>query len=616
MRKILGAAHSVSYLLSQKYRIDYYQRDYKWEAKQIQELIEDLTTRFLLDYEESHERSQVADYGQYFLGSIIISQKDNVRYIVDGQQRLTSLTLILIYLDQLKQNLEDKESVAKITDLIYSIQFGTKSFNLDVSERNPCLQLLIDGENPDTVDQTPSVQNLIHRYNDITEFFPDELREKALPYFIDWLINKVTLVEITTYSDDDAYTIFETMNDRGLSLTPTDMLKGYLLANITDDSSRARADQVWKAQVGKLRELGKEEGADCIKSWLRSQYASKIRERRTGAHPEDFDKIGTEFHRWVRDDRKRIGLQGSEDFSSFITKEFLFFSHAYEFARQKANNYDSDFGSIYFNAQNSFTLQYPLMLAPLQTSDDWKTVKRKMRLVATFIEIMLARRMWNFKAISHSTMQYRAFLIMKGIRGMESDELREDLIRRLSREGSERGDYVDFHTQRAFQLHGINGPQVHRLLARMTEYVEARSDEKYDYDKYANRSTKKGGYQIEHLWANHPERHASEFNTPSEFDAYRNRIGGLVLLPAPHNASYSDMIYSDKVVHYSKENLLACSLHPIAYENNPGFSQFLKATGLPFKPMQDFRKGDLDDRQNLYMELASLCWSPNRLKAI
>ena len=52
---------------------------------------------------------------------------------------------------------------------------------------------------------------------------------------MDWLIESVHLVEITAYSDGDAYTIFETMNDRGLSLTPADMLKGYLLAHITDE---------------------------------------------------------------------------------------------------------------------------------------------------------------------------------------------------------------------------------------------------------------------------------------------------------------------------------------------------------------------------------------------
>ena len=66
---------------------------------------------------------------------------------------------------------------------------------------------------------------------------------EALPYFVDWLIENVHLVEITAHSDDDAYTIFETMNDRGLSLTATDMLKGYLLANINDPELRNTRNQ-------------------------------------------------------------------------------------------------------------------------------------------------------------------------------------------------------------------------------------------------------------------------------------------------------------------------------------------------------------------------------------
>ena len=118
---------------------------------------------------------------------------------------------------------------------------------------------------------------------------------------MDWLVENVHLVEITAYSDGDAYTIFETMNDRGLSLTPADMLKGYLLANITDADKRTRASRVWKERVQALAELGKDEDADGIKSWLRSQYAESIRERKRGAAPQDFDLIGTEFHRWVRD---------------------------------------------------------------------------------------------------------------------------------------------------------------------------------------------------------------------------------------------------------------------------------------------------------------------------
>ena len=237
---------------------------------------------------------------------------------MDGQQRLTSLTLLLIYLDRLQREIPLEWQV-DITSLIYSTRYGVNSFNLNVAERIPWLDSLTKGEIPDATGQPPSIQNLTNRYNDIADSFPSDLKEGALPYFLDWLTENVMLVEITASSDDDAYTIFETMNDRGLSLTPTDMLKGYLLANIAnDDISRTRAGYIWKEQTNKLRDLGKDGDADCIKDWLRSQYADKIRERHKGAVPEDFEKIGTEFHRWVRDNRDRIGLMNGEKFASFI----------------------------------------------------------------------------------------------------------------------------------------------------------------------------------------------------------------------------------------------------------------------------------------------------------
>ena len=93
VREIHGVTKSVRELLSGvKYSIDYYQREYKWNTKQVQELIEDLTRRFYEDYRETHERSEVSGYGQYFLGSIVISSKKDGKFIIDGQQRLTTLT--------------------------------------------------------------------------------------------------------------------------------------------------------------------------------------------------------------------------------------------------------------------------------------------------------------------------------------------------------------------------------------------------------------------------------------------------------------------------------------------------------------------------------------------
>ena len=297
MQKILGDAKSVKSLLNQKYQIDYYQRDYNWEKKQVVELIEDLSTRFLQDFDESHPRTEVANYGLYFLGSIIISEKSGDRYIVDGQQRLTSLTLLLIYLDHLQCETPVEEQVA-ITHLIYSHPVRCQLVQPQRRRAEP-LSPIVDQRRSSRHDGPTGLgsEYRLYRYNDIADSFPNDLKEHALPYFLDWLTEKVTLVEITASSDDDAYTIFETMNDRGLSLTPTDMLKGYLLANITSvDGSRTRAGDTWKEETDVLRrDLGKDGDADCIKDWLRSQYADKIRERRKGAVPEDFEKISTEF---------------------------------------------------------------------------------------------------------------------------------------------------------------------------------------------------------------------------------------------------------------------------------------------------------------------------------
>ncbi len=60
MSRIRGEDRSVKSLLGQEFRIDYYQRDSKWESKQVRELIEDLTSRFLLDYQPDQERKAVA----------------------------------------------------------------------------------------------------------------------------------------------------------------------------------------------------------------------------------------------------------------------------------------------------------------------------------------------------------------------------------------------------------------------------------------------------------------------------------------------------------------------------------------------------------------------------
>ena len=606
MREIRGNAKNIRSLLGgAKFAIDYYQREYRWENKQVAELVDDLAEKFLDSYETDHERGDVEKYGHYFLGSIIVSDKDGRKFIIDGQQRLTSTTLLLIHLHR---KIEDSNQQGQLADLIFSQKFGNRSFNLDVPERNACMNALFNGDDFDDTDQPESVLNILARFQDIEEELPEALTGDALPYFSDWLIENVHFVEITAYSDADAYTIFETMNDRGLSLTPTDMLKGYLLANITDSHRRNEASSVWRERVAALQQLGKEEDADAVKAWLRSQHAQTIRERKRGAQPRDFDLIGTEFHRWVRDHEEPLYLTASLAFGRFIQEDFQFYSRWYERIRQAAETLTPGLEAIHYNAQNKFTLQYPVLLAPLRRSDSDDEIHRKLRITAGYLDILIARRIWNWKATDYSTMQYAMFqLVILAIRGKSIPELADVLTERLDAEEH------TFARNDRFYLHGMNGRQIHRLLARMTAYVETRSGQASRYAEYIQRRGK-NGYEVEHIWANHSERHTDEFAHPADFAEYRNRIGGLLLLPKSFNASYGDKPYAEKREHYFGQNLLAQSLHESAYDHNPGFRKFRDESGLSFKPHKEFKKADLDLRQELYREIAEQIWSPHNLR--
>ena len=602
MKEILGKAKTVRELLKGvKYSIDYYQREYRWQDKQICELVEDLSGKFFEDYQPGHERSKVGDYAHYFLGSVIISKKDTASYIVDGQQRLTSLTLLLLLLRNLQKG---REKQVNIDELIFSEKFDEKSFNIHVDERTQAMEALYDGQLIDITDRPESVQNLVLRYRDLDQAFPAELRGDTLPYFIDWLLENVHLVEITAYSDDDAYTIFETMNDRGLSLSPTDMLKGYLLANMSEQK-RIAANTLWRERIHDLNDAGKEVEPDCFKAWLRSQYATKIRERKRGAKAEDFDKMGTEFHRWLRDAAGGIGLKKSDDFYRFVDRDFSFYSRLYLRIVEASAKPVAGLEHVFYNAQHGFTLQNMLLLAPLHPEDDADTQLRKMGLVARYLDILLTWRLWNFRSIAYSTMQYAMFLVMRDIRGLSLPDLATRLHDSLSKEGE------TFVSNDRLRVHQQNRYALHRILARLTDYVETASHQPSGYAAFVADGANR--FEVEHIWADHAERHTDEFAHAIDFGEYRNRIGALLLLPKKFNGSYGDLSYTEKLPHYLTQNLLARSLHPQCYEHNPGFLQFVQSSGLPFHPHLAFKKADIEERSTLYRLLAEQIWNPESL---
>ena len=605
MQEIKGYDRSVHDLLSgNHYGIDYYQREYKWGTKQLSELLNDLTSRFLESYNEGDSPKHVAQYGHYFLGSIVISKSSDTSQIVDGQQRLTTLTLLLIYLNNLQQAGQHQ---VEIKSLIYDDDFGEMKFKLSIEERNSCMEALYNQQYFNPEGKPESVQNLYARYSDLDELFPDELKADLLPLFIYWLIKKVQLVEITAYADEDAYTIFETMNDRGLSLSPTDMLKGYLLANIDNPQKRAEADKLIKKWLLKFSDYGKDTESDFFKAWLRAKYALKIRERKKQAKPEDFDLIGTEYHRWVRNNKQLIGLNSSDDFHSWVVQDLDYFAQLFVKLLEASSTLVVGLESVKYNADHGFTQQLQLLMAPTATNEGMALSLQKAGIVADFLDCWLNRRLWNFKSNSYSSMQYTVFTLGRDIRGKSLGELRTYLTDRLTTEDQS----IGFNTPT--YLNQWSAKSLHRQLARFTDWMEKQIGLPGRYVEYNKRSGIHA-YEIEHIWANHYKRHTNEFPQQKDFDDWRNMIGGLVLLPKKVNASLNDAEYKDKLPHYIKENILAQSLHHLAYDKHPGFKQTMEKHGLKFQHHPGFLKADLEARNNLYCQLASKVWSVDRLK--
>lgn len=620
MSSITPHYRSVTQLLqSRSFSIDEYQREYKWERRHIEELMSDLLARFWGEYREGDTPKDVSQYGEYFLGSIIVTERSGKNYLVDGQQRVTSLTLLMIHLYRVAKATE-LPVASTIEPLIFSDNFGEPKFNLDIKERVPVIRALFKGEEYNADGKEESIGTILARYQDIESVDLAGELGVALQGFIYWLMNNVGLIEIATDNDSQAYAIFETMNDRGKPLSPVDMLKAYLLAPIEDEDQRGRANSIWKKTVLDLISWGEESDperdATAMKAWLRAQYAESVRERKAGAVDRDWELIGTTFHRWIRDNETRVGTgKGKADRNiEVMTEELPFFASAYQLILQASAVYTPGLESVFYNAHNDFTWQNTVLLAALDPTDDQDTVRRKIAATAAYLDIWIMRRTVNYIRVGYSATSYAMYLLVKEIRRKPLAELVQTLVGRLAEDDADFAGSVSRgrHGVADLSLNQFSRRYVYHLLARVTSFIEVGSGKPDLFDKYVDRKAKNPS-DIEHIWADKYERYESECATQQDFEDWRNNAAGLLLLPADVNRSYQAKTFEEKAPHYAKQNLYAASLTAAAYEHQPQFDAFRLREGLNFRAYESFGKDQQLERRDLLLALAQRIWAPERI---
>ena len=168
------------------------------------------------------------------------------------------------------------------------------------------------------------------------------------------------------------------MNDRGLNLTPTQMLKGFLLSQVVEEDEKTILNEIWKNMIFELHKITENEDLEFFKSWLRAKYAETIRAGKKGAPNEDFEKIGTRFHSWVRDNIKKIGLINAYKINDFIKQDCIFYVKLYLKINKATSELSKGLESIFYINDRGLasSIYLPLLLAPVKLSDNEKVIDK------------------------------------------------------------------------------------------------------------------------------------------------------------------------------------------------------------------------------------------------
>lgn len=237
-KTLVAHEQSLSKIFSDDYvfQIPGYQRPYSWTTEQARELFEDLTG-FM-----SAVGGLVEDMPPYFLGSIVLIKDESNpgADVVDGQQRLTTLTILLAAI----RAFVSEDNVKEITPLLYergSAIRGTKDrFRLTLRDRDrDFFQQYIQRENgfSDLIDLNDTLSNSQNNIKANAVLFAERIEKLSEPERLSlaqFIVTRCYIVVVATPDIDSAYRIFSVLNSRGLDLSATDILKAQIIGNIPD----------------------------------------------------------------------------------------------------------------------------------------------------------------------------------------------------------------------------------------------------------------------------------------------------------------------------------------------------------------------------------------------
>lgn len=601
-----------------KYDIDFYQREYKWndelEYKPVSSLLKDIFYRF--DMEKYNPNQDITEESTdrlewYYLNSYMTNKIKGKRYIVDGQQRLTTLTLISIGLYHLAIELKLPKYI--IDTLKNSVQgnneFGT-TYWMGFNDRENALDdILINSTNFQSTPKNISEENIYKNYAVILKRLSNKFTTAhKLQTFISYFRNRIYLIEIEIDKDKDVAMVFEVINDRGVPLKPYEILKGKMLSQI-DVNDRDKFIDIWDKQIQLIEEWGENEIDEFFGFYFRSKYANTAEQYRS------LDK--TKYHKtiFVEEYNRIIGFKEDEKkVREFVEFHFPYFVEIYTSALKYYYDYSKKNEAIYFNKINDMDGQFVLLLSAIEFNDKEKDTKF-IQIPTLFDKFFVKLRLTN----SYKSNEFNTSVIsLNGkIRNSTSEALStifDNEFKNSVENSHARKDLDEPFKYEFFKNLGYNdfGKKFLRyFFARVDHYISDQSglDPFSSYDRLVLRNNQfTDTYHIEHILTNNL-KNIELFESEEEFNSERNRFGGLLLLKGKDNQSSGDELYIDKLKTYNVVGTyFAKTLLNDMYVKKVEFTNFIKNKNLNFKSYDTFSKNEIEERQQLLFDISRLIW--------
>ncbi len=594
------------------YYIDFYQRDYRWTEEPVKRLLDDVFFKFREHYEQSKDldpgkETVTAHYPWYYLNTYVTNVVDGRVYVVDGQQRLTTLSLILIKLHHLAKRFGSKLD-GWIETKIAGQSGYEQEFWMNHVGHKTAQQALFDGQDPKTIDVSSGItaQNMVRNYDTIGAWLEKELADRhQFETFVFYFLHRLVLINLSV-EQTDVSMVFEVINDRGVRLRSYEILKGKLLGQIDKvELDKDDYNGLWERQAAAINAFKEDELEGFFRFYLKAKFAATRKEGQ---------RFDGDYHRpmFAADMDERLGLSHSPaKVKSFLKGEFRSFGRLYGKLWEAYRNEHAGSRHIYYNGLLDLDAPFLLVVSACELNDPDED--EKIRIIAREIDRYFSLLQLQ-SAYDSNDFADSLFLISEAIRGKRAESFRPAFDAQLTAMIAARRNVTQAEplSYAAFRQTGIN------LNTRFKRYLFARIDEflaenmnlnpKHPIGDLVTRTGAKTGFHVEHILSWNDENLALFESDEALFEQERNRLGGILLLKGKDNISSKNESYSDKLKSYANTLYWNETLRADSYKSKLDMAGLRRRYDLDLKPLDRFGPEELEGRHKLLFDLIGIIW--------